>query len=100
MSKPATMGTEEVGPEVRQHCTAEVADPDEGDVLAHGAVEEVADAGEAGVHVVAPVGAARVADHHEVAADLGGGHPGVPGELVRVDVVDAACARSEDSRRR
>ena len=47
------------------------------------------DAVDAGVDVIAPVGAARVADDHEVAAHLGGADHGVAGELVGVDALDA-----------
>ncbi len=68
---------------------AEIAGPDQHDFLAHRAVEEVGDARDAGGHVVALVGAAGVADLHEVAAHLRGAHHGVAGELVGVDAVYA-----------
>jgi hypothetical protein len=65
---------------------------DQRDLLLHRTVEEVADALDTGGDVVALVGAARVADDHEVAAHLGGADDGVPGELVGVDALDAALA--------
>ena len=71
--------------EVGQHGTAQAAEAHQRHVLAGGAVEEVLDAGQAGVELVAAVGAARVADHHEVPAHLRGAHAGEVGELVRVD---------------
>ena len=72
--------------EVRDHRSAEAADADEHDVLPARAVQEAADALKALVHLVAAVGAAGVADGHEVAPHLGGRHAGETRELVRVDV--------------
>jgi hypothetical protein len=78
--------------EVREHGVPQVADADQRHLLLHRSVEEVADALDAGGHVVALVGAAGVADDHEVAAHLGRADDGVAGELVGVDALDAAFA--------
>src|SRR5664280_3190343 len=75
--------------EVSEDGAPEVADADEGHVLAVRRSQKAADALDAGAHVVAAVGAAGVADHHEVAAHLGGADDGVAGELVGVDAFDA-----------
>jgi hypothetical protein len=52
----------------------------------------VRDTVDAGGHVVALVGAARVPDDHEVAAHLGGADHGVTCELVGVDALHAGLA--------
>ena len=58
-SKAATMATDGLlSAKCGKHRTAEVADADQRDVLAHGAVQKAADAVDAGVDVVALVGAA------------------------------------------
>ncbi len=71
--------------EVRQHRMPQPAESDQSYVLAGGAVEQVLDAGQASVELIAAVGASRVADHHEVSAHLRGADAGEVGELVRVD---------------
>ncbi|HQG55218.1 MAG TPA: glycosyltransferase, partial [Thermoleophilia bacterium] len=68
--------------EVLEHCPAEVADPDQGDLLADGAVEEAAEALDAELHVVTLLRAARVADRHQVAPHLRGADHGVAREFV------------------
>ena len=72
--------------EVGQHRAPQPAQAHQSDVLAGGAVEEALDAGQAGVDLVAAIGAAGVADDHEVPADLGGAHTGQVGQLMGVDV--------------
>ena len=85
--------------EVGEHRVPEVADADQRDLLLQRPVEEVADALDARGDVVALVGAAGVADDHEVAAHLGRADHGVSRELVRVDALDAALVEGLSSRR-
>ncbi len=71
--------------EVRQHRMPQPAESDQSHVLTGRPVEQVLDAGQAGVEVIAAVGTSRIADHHEVSAHLHGADAGEVGELVRVD---------------
>ena len=72
--------------EVGQQRLSQAAQAHQRHVLVRGSVQQALDAGQAGVHLVAAVGAAGVTDDHEVAAHLGRADPGQVGELVRVDV--------------
>ena len=86
VSKPAAMRSKRTpAGEVRQHGLPQPAQADEGHVLPGGAVEQVLDAGQAGVELIAAVGTSRVADDHEVSAHLRGADAGEMGELVGVD---------------
>ena len=90
-SNAATMATDGLlSAKWDEHGVTQVADADQRDLLPHRSVEEVADALDAGVDVVALVGTAGVADDHEVATHLGGADHGVARELVGVDALDAA----------
>ena len=86
MSKAATMATDGLS-SAKWASTARprLPTPTRATSWRAGPSRKAADAVDAGVDVVALVGAARVADDHEVAAHLGRAHDGVAGELVRVD---------------
>ena len=62
--------------EVGQDRLSQAAEADDGHVLVHGAVQKALDAGQAGIHLIAAVGAARIAYDHEVPAHLRGADPG------------------------
>ena len=81
--------------EVGEDRTTQTAEADQSDVLPGGAVEQVLDAGETGVELIAAVGTSGIADHHEVSAYLCRADAGEVGELVGVD---AGGARSSAGR--
>ena len=82
--------------EVGEDRGAELADADQSHILAAGAVEELADAVDALLHLVAARGGARVADRHEVPADLRGGHAAEARELVGEDVRRALVEQRDE----
>jgi hypothetical protein len=71
--------------EERQHGTPEVADSDEGDVFLAATVHIATYTLLQAPDVIAVRGAARVADGHEIASDLGGGAAGKGAQLMGVD---------------